>query len=410
MIENQKEYRVIDSGLHSTKKNPSLNHPCRIALVENFGSDFVGARLRFALFLKEKGASVTAIIPSDGHSKIIEEHSISVIEVNSNIRDKNVLKIWSYARQLRRILKEENFDIVHFYRFQPNIIGTFVAGIATKSKIVNHVTGLGLAFTSKSWKNIFLQNLTKFLYAFNGFWFKPYFICQNEQDMIDLKLGDMAVCIKGSSVNESRFTKNFDNSGNQYLNSELNISNRQNTRVFLFVSRLLKEKGVLELIEGFKRASDASEHDIRLALVGWSDPENPSSISITELEAAILNRKDILYLGKRSDVDKLIAFSDVSILPTYYREGVPRFLLESMAMGKPIITTRMPGCKDLVENGANGELIEIKSADAISSAVLKIMNRDLKQMGEKSWQIYHSKYSEKKVYSSILELYNKILD
>ena len=107
----------------------------------------------FALFLKDNGIEVIAIIPNDGYCEIIEAQGIKTIEVGVNIRGKGVLNKLQYAKKLKQILKEEAFDIVHFYRLQPNIIGTFIAGIYTKSKIVNHVTGLGMAFTNNSLKN-----------------------------------------------------------------------------------------------------------------------------------------------------------------------------------------------------------------------------------------------------------------
>ncbi|HEU4789729.1 MAG TPA: glycosyltransferase, partial [Flavobacterium sp.] len=177
----------------------------KIALVENFGSDFVGARLRYALFLKENGIEVTAIIPNDGHRKIIEEQGIRVMEVGANIRGNGIVNKINYAIKLRSILKNENFDLVHFYRLQPNIIGTFVAGISTKSKIVNHVTGLGVAFTNKKSKNLILQFVIKFLYRFNSYLFSPYTIYQNKQDALDLGVHKKSICIEGSAVNESKF-------------------------------------------------------------------------------------------------------------------------------------------------------------------------------------------------------------
>ena len=118
---------------------------------------------------------------------------------------------------------------------------------------------------------------------------------------------------------------------------------------------------------------------------------------------------NILFLGKRSDVDELIALSDISILPTYYREGTPRFLLESMSMGKPIITTNMPGCDHLVSSeDPNGLLIEPKNSDSIVKALGEIIEMDLKKMGKNSAMFYRQKFSENIVYSSILELYEKI--
>lgn len=383
----------------------------KIALVENFGADFVGARLRFAIYLKNNGVAVTAIIPKDGHKLLIEEQGIRVIEVGVNIRGKGVQKKIDYALKLKGILKEEKFDIVHFYRLQPNIIGTFIAGLFTKSKLVNHVTGLGVAFTSKSIKNRLQQFVIKFLYQFNNQFFKPYTIYQNNQDSCDLGVLKRIICIEGSAVNESKFNPQniklkTENLG--ALRSGFGINST--TKVFIFVSRLLKEKGVLELIEGFKQALILSNQPLKLLIVGWSDPENPSAVKTIELEHLIKGVDEIQFLGKRSDVDLLLQMSTISILPTYYREGTPRFLLESMAMGKPIITTNMPGCNHLVPTGENGELIMPKNINDIKNSILRIIDRDLDQLGMESRKLYYNKFSEEKVYSKILKLYNSILN
>lgn len=383
----------------------------KIALVENFGADFVGARLRFALFLKENGVKVTAIIPQDGCREIIEKHGIRVIEVGANIRGNGIVNKIKYALKLRAILRSENFDIVHFYRLQPNIIGTFVAGISTTSKIVNHVTGLGVAFTDKSSKNLLLQFLIKFLYQFNNYCFSPYTIFQNKQDAVDLGIHKKSICIEGSAVNESKFNKEVAKlKREEILNLKIEIGlPLEGVKVFLFVSRLLKEKGILELIEGFAAAQKETAVPIYLLLVGWSDAENPSSVKPEELKELIKEVNNIKFLGKRSDVDLLLALSDVSILPTYYREGTPRFLLESMAMGKAIITTDMPGCNHLIPTGENGELIQPKSVGEIKNAIVRILDRDLANLGIKSSKLYQEKFSENTVYPAILDLYKSLI-
>lgn len=383
----------------------------KVALVENFGADFVGARLRYALFLKENGAEVTAIIPQDGCREVIEKQGIRVIEVGANIRGNGIINKIKYAIKLRAILRSENFDIVHFYRLQPNIIGTFVAGISTTSKIINHVTGLGVAFTDKSSKNLLLQFLIKFSYKFNNYCFSPYTIFQNKQDTFDLGIHKKTICIEGSAVNESKFNNEVTKLNREEI---LNLKKEiglplEGAKVFLFVSRLLKEKGILELIEGFVAAQKEMAVPIYLLLVGWSDEENPSSVKPEELQELIKGVTNIKFLGKRSDVDLLLALSDVSILPTYYREGTPRFLLESMAMGKAIITTDMPGCNHLIPSGENGELIQPKSVGEIKNAILRILDRDLVNLGIKSSKLYQEKFSENMVYPAILDLYKSLI-
>tara|TARA_R110002072_G_scaffold289873_2_gene457213 strand:- start:9327 stop:10487 length:1161 start_codon:yes stop_codon:yes gene_type:complete len=383
----------------------------KIALVENFGADFVGARLRFSIFLKENGVNVTAIVPEDGHRDIIENSGIRVIEVGGNIRGKGIVNKIDFAKKLKKVLKEEEFDIVHFYRLQPNIIGTFIAGIYTKSKIVNHITGLGVAFTSNSFKNKCFQFVIKSLYRFNSLSFKPYTVYQNEHDKFDLGIKIRTICIAGSAVNEDRFNKEYIINNNDKINTlkkELDLDQSVGVKTFIFVSRLLKEKGVMQLIEAFININSTQDKKANLLVVGWSDPENPSAVKSSDLKKYFKKDKFIKFLGKRSDVNDLIALSDVSILPTYYREGTPRFLLESMAMSKAIITTDMPGCNHLIPNNENGILIQPKSIEAIEDAVLTILNKDLIALGKVSNKLYNDLFSEKIVYSSILNLYKSI--
>lgn len=382
----------------------------KIALVENFGADFVGARLRLAIYLKSQGFTVTAIIPNDGHREIIESKGIRVIEVDGNIRAKGILVKLNFAKQLKLILKEESFEIVHFFRLQPNIIGTIVAGLFTSSKIVNHVTGLGVAFTSKSYKNIILQFIIKFFYKTNHFFFRPYIIYQNNQDAFDLGIHKKSICIFGSAVNETRFnlSKVLSNKTKlEKLKSNLNLET--DTKVFLFVSRLLKEKGIIELIEAFKNVEKVVNEPIKLLIVGWSDLENPSAIKTNELKELIKDITSISFLGKRSDIEFLLGISHVSILPSYYREGTPRFLLESMLMNNAIITTDMPGCNHLILNDENGILIKPKDVKEIETSIKNILNKDFKIMGKKSNKLYHDKFSEKVVYTEIKNLYKSIL-
>ena len=153
----------------------------KIALLENLGSDFYNARLRFALHLKSLNYDVTAIIPDDGFLEKIKSYGINVIAVSKNIRGPGLINKLTYSKDLYRIFRSNNFDIIHTYRFQPNIIGTLIAGIQTRSKIVNHVTGLGTIFTHSSARYRLMQLLTKFVYRFNVLLFKPILIFQNEQ-------------------------------------------------------------------------------------------------------------------------------------------------------------------------------------------------------------------------------------
>jgi glycosyltransferase involved in cell wall biosynthesis len=378
----------------------------KIALVENLGSDFYNARLRYALHLQNSGYSVTAIIPNDGFLEKIKSNGISVISVSNNIRGPGILNKLTYAKDLIEIFRSNQFDIIHTYRLQPNIIGTFIAGTLTKSKIVNHITGLGSAFNHYSIKYKLMQYVTKILYCFNYLLFRHVSVFQNHYDIIDLGLTKKSFCVKGSAVNEDRFSHNsISITKLNNLKKKFDISQDDNIN-FLFVSRLLKEKGIVELIEGFKLAS--KKNKIQLLIVGWFDENNKSSLNQNSLNDLIKGCDNIKFIGKQSDIPEIISVIDVSILPTYYREGTPRFLLESMAMKKPIITTKMPGCDHLIHNNENGILIEPRSVDAIEKSITLICEKNLQKMGQKSLEIYKSEFSERVVYNSVIDIYKTL--
>lgn len=378
----------------------------KIALIENLGVDFFNARLRYALHLQNLGFDVYAIVPDDGFLEKIKSHGINIISVSNNIRGSGIKNKLIYARDLIKIFRNNHFDIVHTFRLQPNIIGTFITGIQTKSKIVNHITGLGTAFNNSSIKYKLMQLVTKILYRSNNLLFKPVSVFQNHDDIKDLGLKNKLFCVKGSAVNEDRFSYDsisidkIDTLNKQYNLLQDDIIN------FLFVSRLLKEKGIVELIEGFKLAS--KKNNIQLLIVGWFDDNNKSSLNQNSLNDLIKGIDNIKFLGKQKNIPEIISLTDVSILPTYYREGTPRFLLESMAMKKPIITTKMPGCDHLIHNNENGILIEPRSVDAIEKSINLICDKELTIMGEASYKLYKSKFSEKVVYSSLIDIYKKL--
>ena len=378
----------------------------KIALIENLGIDFYNARLRYALHLQNLGYEVYAIVPDDGFLEKIKSHGINVIAVSNNIRGSGIKNKLKYARDLMRIFRTNQFDIVHTYRLQPNIIGTFIAGILTKSKIVNHITGLGTAFNHVSVKYKLMQLLTKTFYRFNNLLFEPVSIFQNHYDITDLGLTNKSFCVKGSSVNEDRFNCNsISISKVNVLKEKYNLLGIDAIN-FLFVSRLLKEKGIIELIEGFKLASKINK--IQLLIVGWFDENNESSLNLNSLNDLIQGYDNIKFLGKQMDIPEILSLTDVSILPTYYREGTPRFLLESMAMKKPIITTKMPGCDHLIYNNENGILIDSKSIDAIEKSINSICKQELSTMGKSSYKLYKREFSEKIVYNSLIDIYKNL--
>ncbi len=170
---------------------------------------------------------------------------------------------------------------------------------------------------------------------------------------------------------------------------------------FLMIGRLLREKGVFEYVEAARQVKSARP-SARFQLLGSTD-RNPSSIS----EAALNELRDdgtVEYLGHVSDVRPIIAAAHVVVLPSYH-EGMPRSVLEGMSMGRAIITTDAPGCRETVEPGVNGVIVPVRDADALYRAMMAFVDdpESVSRMGEQSRQIAVDRYDVHDVNKAIFE-------
>jgi glycosyltransferase involved in cell wall biosynthesis len=190
--------------------------------------------------------------------------------------------------------------------------------------------------------------------------------------------------VSGSGVNLDRFAP----------------THLPNKASFLFAARLLNGKGVREYIDAASRIR-GMHPGIEFGLAGWID-DNPDSISQDELDAWV-EEGCVRFYGKLLDVRPAISKCSVFVLPSY-REGVPRSVLEAMAMGRAIITTDTPGCRETVVNGENGFLIPVRSVDALEAAMQKFIDRPeiIQQMGMRSRTIAEDKFDVQKVNAVML--------
>ena len=143
-----------------------------------------------------------------------------------------------------------------------------------------------------------------------------------------------------------------------------------------------------------------------VSISGSIDKDNFDSFSEDEISNLSKN-KNIFFLGNRNDMNNLINFVDICILPSYYREGTPRFLLESMACSKPIITTFNSGCDQLVIKNVTGALCEIKNFKSLETAITTVVNADIVEMGKKGREYYVTNFSEDVVFNEITNYYWK---
>ncbi|MFP1678782.1 glycosyltransferase family 4 protein [Alloalcanivorax sp. C16-2] len=271
------------------------------------------------------------------------------------------------------------------YTIKPVVYGVLAAAVAGVRYRYALITGLGYAFTDESGagrKKI--RNLIKGLYAVAlSRVTKVFFQNPDDQNLFE-NLGILKPSTKSCVVNGSGIDV-----------SEYQFSPAKGGMIFLLIARLLGDKGVRE----YARAAAAVKvlyPEAKFLLVGWID-ENPDAIDRKELEAWI-DSGAIEYLGRLDDVRPVIAESSVYVLPSY-REGTPRTVLEAMSIGRAIITTDAPGCRETVVDGKNGYLVPVKDSEALADAMIKFIKNpsDIEEMGVASRYLAENKYDVREV-------------
>lgn len=294
--------------------------------------------------------------------------------------------------EIYKIIKKIQPDYVLSYTIKPVIYGTLAAYLAKVPNRFSLITGLGYAFqnVNSTSKRSTFQKIVHWLYN-QALVRSTKVFFQNPDDLNlfkELKLiaEDIpAVVVNGSGVNVTDF---------QVMDLPYDAHNKIKLS-FLLIARLLEDKGIREYIKAamlIKKEYPMVEFN----LVGWID-ENPTAIKQEELDEWI-DQKVIKYWGKLSDVRPAIADSSIYVLPSY-REGTPRTVLEAMSMGRAIITTDAPGCRETVIHGENGYLVEVKSVSSLEAAMKNlIINPELiVSMGIRSREIALNKYDVNQV-------------
>ena len=296
------------------------------------------------------------------------------------------------------LIKKIKPDYVLSYTIKPVIYGTLAAWLAKVPNRYALITGLGYAFqdVETQTKRSIFQKLVHGLYQQALLRSHKAFF-QNPDDLKlfqDLKLLNAqtpTVVVNGSGVNVVDFNV-LPLPTNEQL--QVKIS-------FLLIARLLIDKGIREYVHAAGIIKHRYPH-VEFNLVGWIDT-NPTAVTQAELDHWI-NSNTLKYWGKLSDVRPAIAESSVYVLPSY-REGTPRTVLEAMAMGRAIITTDAPGCRETVTDGDNGFLVEVKSVESLAKAMEKLILQPelIAKMGQRSREIALYKYDVHQVNKHMMQ-------
>ena len=365
----------------------------RIAIVLNTSWNIYNFRLGLVQSLINEGHEIIAVAPHDEYSSNLKSFGCKYEKVTMDSRGANPIKDFGLTIELFRIYRRIKPDVILHFTIKPNIYGTFAArllGIPT----INNVCGLGTVFLNRG----IVSFVAKMMYKV-AFRFPAKVLFQNDQDkklFIDEKLikKNIAELIPGSGIDLSKFVP------------AALPHNKEFT--FLLISRLIHDKGIVEYIEAIKKLKSKGIK-AKFQILGAIDEEHRRGIPAHIINSWIENNL-IEYLGRVPDVRNYIKNADCIVLPSY-REGTPRTLLEAAGMGRPIVTTNVAGCNNVVRDNYNGFLCDLKDADDLADKMLKMFNlsfKDRQAFGMNGRDLVEGSYDENVVIDKYQELVNNV--
>lgn len=315
----------------------------KILITINSTWNIYNFRLGLLKDLMRDGHEIVALSPRDEYVERLEADGVKFQHIEMNAKGINPIEDFRLIINYFRMLKEIKPDVVLGYTIKPNIYATVCCGLLG-IPVINNVSGLGTVFIRKSLSSV----IAVLMYHF-AFLFSSWVFFQNETDKATflryrIVSKKKASVLPGSGVNLEKF----------YFERHENKGKR-----FLFVGRLLGDKGVREFAEAALKLS-VTHPEAEFQLVGEMGYNNKTAITTEELAGWLTNPR-ITYLGKRDDMKQVYEEADVMVLPSY-REGTSKSLIEAAAMKLPIITTNVPGCKEVVDEGANGFLCKARNS------------------------------------------------
>lgn len=289
---------------------------------------------------------------------------------------------------------------IHSVTVKPNIMFGLLAAMS-RTPILITIPGLGTAFSADGRKAKFICRLLLFLYLIISKNKKAVFVFENRSDMALFRnsgicSNENSTVVPGAGVNIQRFEK------------KPVIRRKGEALLLLFAARLLKKKGLYELVRAVSELKDEGFSAI-LNVAGLIDCDTLDAIPISQVEKWHQEGR-INWLGQVDDMETVISESHVIVLPTQYGEGIPRILLEANACGRPVIASKVPGCSDFVRNKKNGLLVEPGNNDDLKRAIKYMNDRDFcVKLGKNGRRLVENYYTDKHVIDCYRKIYNKLL-
>jgi glycosyltransferase involved in cell wall biosynthesis len=352
-----------------------------------------------AISLLASGGTVGIATRFSVHEEELKSLGFTLFPVNFSRRGLNPMSEFITSLRIRKIVREFKPDITHNVALKPVVTGTFGELLGRQRVVVNALVGMGYIFTSTdaraSLVRPLLSRILKSLLRSKS----VHVVIENPDDLSSL-VSDGFVepskisLIRGAGVDLKAFPF---------------LPEIDGPVVVTLVSRILRDKGVLEFINAATQLR-ASLPEVVFQIVGEPDLGNPSAVPQSEIDSWE-SLPNVRYQGRRSDIADILKGSHIVCLPSY-REGLPKSLLEALSCGRPIITTDVPGCREVCADGVNGLLVPARDSIALSNAIEKLaINPELRQaMGRAGRLRAESEFSNEIVCAQTLELYRRLLN
>ena len=368
----------------------------KLFIIVNEDRFFLSHRVPLAVAALKQGYDVSIVAKDTGRKEEVTALGVRFIDFPVNPTGMNLMQELKSFFFLWRLFRKEKPDVVHNVGLKDMVWGGLAAKLAGVKVVINAVSGLGVMFSSP--KLSLTARMLLGVQRFSNNRKNVYEIFQNQEDKeLYLKHHVMkenqCVFIKGSGVDL-----------NEYHYAEEPTDGKI---IVLFTARMVKEKGVCDLVEAAEMIRDKYKDKVEFHLCGGLSA-NPKAITEQELRS-LCDDKYIRWFGFCRDVDERLRKCHIVAFPSYYREGVPKSLIEAAATGRPIITCNSIGCKDVVDDDVNGFLITPKDTKALAERLETLINdADLRQrMGKAGRQTAEREFNIQSVVNAHLKLYAK---
>lgn len=346
--------------------------------------------------LKAQGYKIYVVSPSDNYTNVLREQGIDFIPIRSlSPTSKNPLKDFQCYREYRTIYKKIKPDLIFHYTIKPNIYGTLAAKEYGFPSICI-IPGIGSTLGHGGLISKLVKNLYKLSLKHS---YENWVLNKDDQKFL---------VEEGLIPEENSFVLNSEGVDTDFFSPISPPSQDVKTHTtFLLIARMMRDKGIEEFVEAAKLLK-VKGYKISCQLLGRIDEDTTRAIPIEQIRTWE-KKAYVNYLGVSEDIRQQIKDADCIVLPSYYREGVPRSLMEGASMGKPLITTDNVGCREVVEDGVTGYLCKVKDVVDLVEKMEQFIHltpKDKMQMGLKGRNKMIAEFDEK----NIIQLYHKKIE